>query len=659
MSTDAQTVAETHPFQAEVTELLRLMVHAVYSETDIFLRELISNASDACDRLRYEAIAQPDLLAEGGALAIRIKPDVEAGALSIADSGIGMDRQELIDNLGTVARSGTRAFVNRLAEAKDGAGLIGQFGVGFYSAFIVADRIEVISRRAGSSEAWVWRSSGEAGFEITPASEEQAERVPRGTEIILHLKQDAKRYLESYDIERIVKTYSDHILFPIELCGKEGAPRQINAASAIWQRPKSELKPEDYTAAYRAIAGAFDEPAMTLHYKAEGRQSYAVLLFAPSTRPFDLFDPGRKARVKLYVRRVYITDDAGLLPSYLRFVRGVVDSEDMPLNISREMLQNNPHVEQIRKALTGRVIAELQSLAAKKTDTKAEKAEKEKDEKADKKEDKKADNEAEMFAKVWEAFGSVLKEGIYEDHERRDALLALACFTTTKGGEPRTLRQYVADLRPNQTEIYYLVGESAEQLRSNPKLEAARARGIEVLLLTDPVDALWTSMPQDFEGKPLKSLSQGEVDFGIVPVLDQAASPEAEPKSGGVDEATVIAAVKESLGERVSDVRVSLRLTDSPACLVAGPGFDRELSRLLARQSRGAGAKPVLELNLRHPIVKALARAKADARGDEVADLSALLFEQAKILDGEVPDDPAAFAMRVNRLVIRGLPASE
>jgi molecular chaperone HtpG len=632
MSTQAETVAETHPFQAEVTELLRLMVHAVYSETEIFLRELISNASDACDRLRYEAIAQPDLLAAGGELAIRITPNPEDGTLSIADSGIGMDRQELIDNLGTVARSGTRAFVNRLAQAKDGAGLIGQFGVGFYSAFMVADRIEVISRRAGAREAWVWRSSGEAGFEITPATDEQAARVPRGTEVILHLKEDAKRYLESYDIERIVKTYSDHIQFPIELVGKEGARRQINAASAIWQRPKSELKPDDYTQAYRTITGGFDEPAMTLHYKAEGRQSYAVLLFAPSARPFDLSDPGRKARVKLYVRRIYITDDADLLPSYLRFVRGVVDSEDMPLNISREMLQNNPLVEHIRKALTGRVIAELQNLA---------------------------DKEADQFAKLWEAFGRVLKEGIYEDHERRDALLGLARFATTKGGELRTLKRYVADLRPNQTEIYYLVGESAEQLRSNPKLEAVRARGIEVLLLTDPVDALWTSMPQDFEGKPLKSLSQGEVDFSPVPLLDDAAKPPAEQKSGDVDEAAVIAAVKAALGERVSDVRVSPRLIDSPACLVAGAGFDRELSRLLARQNRSGGAKPVLELNMRHPIVRGLARAKADAREDEVADLSALLFEQAKILDGELPDDPAAFATRVNRLVIRALAASE
>ena len=291
-----------------------------------------------------------------------------------------MDQQELIDNLGTVARSGTRAFLSRLNEAKDGTSLIGQFGVGFYSAFIVADRIVVVSRRAGAREAWVWRSSGGDGFEIEPASEEEAERVTRGTEIVLHLKADAKRYLETYEIERVVKTYSDHILFPIELKTADGEPRQINAASALWHRPKSELKPEDYTQAYRSIAGAFDEPAMTLHYKAEGRQSYAVLLFVPSTKPFDLFDPNRKGRIKLYVRRVYITDDAGLLPGYLRFVRGVVDSEDLPLNISREMLQNNPQVEQIRKGITGRVLAELENLAEK---------------------------DAEAFAKIWTAFGKV------------------------------------------------------------------------------------------------------------------------------------------------------------------------------------------------------------------------------------------------------------
>ena len=627
MSTETDTVAETHSFQAEVAELLRLMVQSVYSESEIFLRELISNASDACDKLRYEAIAKPELMGDGAALAIRIAPDDKAGTLTIADTGIGMDRQELIDNLGTIARSGTRAFISRLADAKDGTGLIGQFGVGFYSAFMVADRIEVISRRAGAGDACAWQSSGGAGFEVAPATKEQAERVVRGTAVVLHLKADAKRYLEPREIERVVRAYSDHILFPIELADGKGDPRQINAASAIWQRSKSELKPEDYTQAYRTISGAFDEPAMTLHYKAEGRQAYAVLLFAPSSRPFDLFDADRKGRIKLYVRRVYISDDAELLPPYLRFVRGVIDSEDLPLNISREMLQKNPQVAQIRKAVTGRVIGELETLAAK---------------------------DAAAFAKVWDAFGSVLKEGIYEDHERRDALLALARFTTTKDGGVRSLADYVADLKPNQTDIYYLVGDSIERLKSSPKLEAARVRGVEVLLLTDPVDAFWTAMPLGFQGKPLKSLSQGDVDFGLVPLLEQSAAPEAKPDA--VDDAVIIAAVKATLGERVSDVRASQRLTDSAACLVAGgAGPDRELERLLARQSRGVGAKPILEINIRHPLVKAISDAKLGARDADVADISELLFDQALILDGEVPVDPAAFAKRVNRLVVRGL----
>ncbi len=627
MTTETDTAAKTHPFQAEVAELLRLMVHAVYSETEIFLRELISNASDACDKLRYESIAKPELLADAGPLAIRIKPDAAAGTLTIADTGIGMDRQQLIDDLGTVAHSGTREFISRLGEAKDAAGLIGQFGVGFYSAFMVADRIAVTSRRAGADETWVWTSTGSEGFEVSPASEEEARRVPRGTEVVLHLKEDAKRYLEAAEIERVVRTYSDHILFPIELEDADGKARQINAASALWQRAKAEVKPEDYKEAYRTITGGFDEPAMTVHYKAEGRQAYAVLLFAPSRQPFDLFDPARRSRVKLYVRRVFITQEAELLPSYLRFMRGVVDSEDLPLNISREMLQNNPQVEQIRKALTGRVVTELENLAAK---------------------------DAEAFGKIWETFGRVIKEGIYEDFERREQLLALARFATTAGAA-RTLKDYVADLKPNQTEIYYLVGDSAERLKSNPKLEAARARGIEVLLLTDPVDAFWAAMPLGFEGKPLKSLSQGEVDFNLVPVVDEAAKADDKDKPAPVDTAAIIAAVKAALGERVSEVRASQRLTDSAACLVAeGRGPDRELARLLAQQNRGAGAKPILELNMRHPLIGLLAQAKTEGREEEVADVAALLLDQAQILDGEVPDDPAAFAARLNRLVVRG-----
>lgn len=611
----------TQPFQAEVAELLNLMVHSVYSETDIFLRELISNASDACDKLRYEAIAHPDLITDGAAPSIRIAPNKAADTLTVSDTGLGMDRQELIDNLGTIARSGTKSFLGKLKDAKDGAGLIGQFGVGFYAAFMVADRIVVTSRRAGSDEVWTWMSSGGQGFEIAPADDAAKQRVARGTEIVLHLKADAKKYLESYEIERIVGAYSDNIQFPIELAPEEGEPRQINSASALWQRPKSELTPEDYAQAYKSLAGAFDEPAMTLHYRAEGRQSYAVLLFAPSTKPFDLFQPERKGKVKLYVRRVFITDDADLLPAYLRFMRGVIDSEDLPLNLSREMLQNNPQLGQIRRAVTTRVVNELETLG---------------------------DKQPETFAKIWDAFGPVIKEGIYEDFERREKLLALSRFTTTSG-ERRSLKQYVEDIKPNQTEIYFLAGDSLDRLKANPKLESAAARGIEVLLLTDPVDAFWTSAQLDFGGKPLKSLSQGDVDFSLVPLTGERKD---EP-APDADEAAIIAAIKGALGERVSDVRASQRLTTSASCLVAGKhGPDRELERLLARQTPGAASKPILEINLRHPLVGAIAKDTADA-----GDLAFLLLEQAQILDGELPDDPAAFAGRLNRLVLRGLPA--
>ena len=615
--------AQSQPFQAEVSELLHLMVHSVYSETDIFLRELISNASDACDKLRYEAISNPGLISGETPPTIRIIPNKATKTLTIADSGIGMDRQELIDNLGTIARSGTKSFLARLNESKDGAGLIGQFGVGFYSAFMVAEQIVVTSRRAGSDEVWIWSSSGGSGFEIAPAEKDAKKRLTCGTEIVLHLKPDAEKYLETYEIERIVGTYSDNILFPIELVPEQGEPRQINSASALWQRPKSELQPEDYKRAYQSIAGAFDEPAMTLHYRAEGRYSYAVLLFVPSSKPFDLFEPSRKGQVKLYVRRVFITSDADLLPAYLRFVRGVIDSEDLPLNISREMLQNNPQLAQIRKAVTTRLVGELETLGEK---------------------------EPENFNRIWDAFGPVIKEGIYEDFERREKLLGLARFNTTQG-EKRTLKQYITDLKPNQTEIYFLTGDTAERLRSNPKLEAAAARGIEVLLLTDPVDAFWTSVPLEFDGKPLRSLSKGEIDFALIPPIEKDGKKATEPAA---DEAMTIAAIKSVLGERVADVRASQRLTASASCLVADKhGPDRELERLLAQHKQGAAAKPILEINLRHPLVTAICDAKSQPA--TLSDLSMLLLEQAQILDGELPDDPTAFANRLNRLVVQGL----
>lgn len=620
-----------HQFQAEVAELLNLMVHSVYSETDVFLRELISNASDACDKVRYEAIENPTLLAGDEKLGIRLRPDVAAKTLTITDNGIGMDRQELIDNLGTLARSGTKAFLKGLKDAKGGLGLIGQFGVGFYAAFMVADRIMVTSRRAGSAEAWTWTSEGGAGFEVARAKEADA-RIVRGTEIVLHLREDAERYVQPFELERIVHTYSEHILFPIELIDEKGEARQVNGASALWQRPKAELKPDDYIQAYRSIAMAFDEPALNLHYKVEGRQAYAVLLFVPSQPPFDLADPGRKGRIKLYVRRVFITDDSELLPAYLRFVRGVVDSEDLPLNLSREMLQNNPQVRQIRNGLVGRVLSELEGAAAKDTET---------------------------YGKIWSAFGPVLKEGLYEDDERRTQLLALSRFATTSGEAPRALKDYVAQLQPNQTEIYYLVGNSLEQLKSNPKLEAARARGVEVLLLTDPIDAFWTTLPQQFDGKPLKSLSQGDIDFGLIPLLDTGKKATGDVAETGHD-ASVLDAVKASLGDKVADVKPSTRLTESASCLVAGAhGRDRELERLLARQGRSSGAKPILELNMIHALVRLLGAAQKDGRTKDVQDLSNMLLDQAHILDGELPPDPAAFTRRLNDLVVRGMQVSQ
>ena len=630
MQADAPASGGQHAFQAEVSRLLHLMVHSVYTEKEIFLRELVSNASDACDKLRYEAIAAPDLIGDDTRLAITISIDKDARRLTVADNGIGMTEAELVDNLGTIARSGTKAFLDRLAaEPQGSSGLIGQFGVGFYSAFMVADRIEVASRRAGSQDAFVWSSDGTNGFSVRPATEDDAGGLSRGTRVSLVLKSEADSYLDPYEIERIVKTYSDHILFPVELAEADGKLRQLNAASALWQRSRSEVTPEAYNEAYRGITHQMGEPALTLHYKAEGRQSYAVLLFVPGERPFDLFDVERKGRVKLYVRRVFITDEAELLPSYLRFVRGVVDSEDVPLNISREMLQNNPQVVQIRRALTGRVLSELESVA---------------------------DKDAERFAKIWEIFGAVLKEGIYEDFERRDQLLKLARFRSTAGSGWRSLKDYVAAMRPGQTEIYYLVGDNLERLKASPQLEAALARGVEVLLLTDHVDSFWAMRGLKFEEKPLRSLTQGEADLSAIPYLEGNA-PGADETG---DTAALVAALKTALGDAVSDVKASQRLVASAVCLVAqGAGPDLALERLLKSREQGMGLKPILEINPAHGLLKAVAASIAAGRTDEVGDLAGLLLDQAKILDGELPADPSKFAERLNRYVARGVAAGD
>jgi molecular chaperone HtpG len=601
---------EAHEFQAEVAKLLHLMVHSVYSDRDVFLRELISNAADALDKLRYGAIAQPTMLEDAPLLNIVITPDKTAKTLTIADSGIGMGEDELIDNLGTIAKSGTQAFVEK---AGQGVNLIGQFGVGFYSAFIVANRVEVTSRKAGTGEAFTWASEGLGTFTVQPA-----EKAARGTRIVLHLKEDALEFLEGWKIEQVVRAYSDHIGHPIMLVEGSEAPKQTNTANAIWIRPKSEVTAEQHKEFFGHISGTYSDPALTIHYRAEGRHEYTVLLYVPGDRPFDLYDPERRGRQKLYVKRVYIADDAQLLPPYLRFVRGVIDSEDMPLNLSREMLQHNPQVAAIRKAVTNKVLGEIKKFS---------------------------ETEPENFMKVWEIFGPVIKEGLYEDMEHRDQLFEFARFRSTKSAAV-TLKDYVAGLKENQTAIYYLAGEDAQKAAASPQLEGYKARDVEVLLFTDPVDSFWARTAMGFEGKPFKSVTQGAADLDFIAVKDAPASPEVREFAT----AKLIVAMKEALGDKVKDVRSSKRLTESAVCLVADSELDRTLEKLLARQ-KDSGVNvsaPVLEINAGHPLILALAAAAdSSVPSPEIADAAQLLLDQAHVLEGEPLSDPAGFARRM------------
>jgi molecular chaperone HtpG len=627
-TTQAEIKPESRAFEADVSKLLHLMVHSVYSDKDIFLRELISNAADACERLRYEAIARPELLGDDPKLKITLKIDADARTIAVEDNGIGMGRDEMVEALGTIARSGTRAFVDKLEASKagEGATLIGQFGVGFYSAFMVAERVEVLSRRAGSAEAWRWSSDGKGTFTVAPAA--AAEAPARGTRVLLHLMEDAKSYTERFNIDRIVTAQSGHVPVPISVVEKPGAePAEIADGAALWTKPKSEISAADYTDFYRSVARQFDEPALTIHFRAEGRHEFTTLAFVPSKRPFDLFEPERKARLKLYVKRVFITDDAQMLPHYLRFVRGLVDSADLPLNLSRELIQQSPILAAIKKSVTGRVLSELGKLA---------------------------ESDAEAFAKIWDAFGNVLKEGIYEDHERREELLALSRFRTTASAEPRrTLKDYVAAMKPSQTAIYYIVGEDRAQIESSPHLEGYRARGVEVLLLSDIVDSLWTSMYPRFDGKMFRSVTQGATDLAQIPLLDAKDQP-APAADGPV--AAFIGFVKTTLGEAVSDVRVSERLTDSAVCLVAAEGgMDRSLEKLLAGSGRAPPqTKPVLEINPRHALVVALAGLGDDDKPFK-EDAAHLLLDEARVLEGDRPADPKAFSLRLARLIGRGL----
>ncbi len=644
----AQAVGEEQAFRADVAKLLHLMVHSVYSDRDIFLRELLSNAADACEKLRYEALADPALAAAPFVIAIAI--DKAAATLAIEDTGIGMSADDLAEQLGTIARSGTRAFLERsgllrtpVAEADEAPepeaasaeettpsdaerlDLIGQFGIGFYSAFMVADHVDVVTRRAGSHEAFAWRSDGKGTFSIEPRA--LAEAPDQGTRVVLHLSDAAKDYLDAARIERIVREHSSALTVPIELVETGTAePRRLTDGSALWTKPKGAISTEDYTEFYRSLGGAFDAPALTVHWRAEGRQEYTVLAFVPSARPFDLFDPTRQGRGKLYVRRVLITDDAELLPRWLRFVRLVVDSADLPLNVSREMIQASPILGAIKKGIANRILLELTKLA---------------------------ETEPEGFKPVWDNFGVALKEGLYEEPERRDALLAIARFaTSTHPAGGRTLADYVAGLKTNQTAIYYLLGDDAGRLASSPQLEGFRARGIEVLLLPDPVDAFWVATAVGFGGKPFKSVTQGAADINAVPLEDARTETPSAPPAAGL--ATLYALMKQVLGEAVADVRASDRLSESPACLVAADhGPDRQLERMLAGHGRlGATSKPVLEINPSHPLVTSLVAMVSAPDKRKVEDVIWLLFDEARLMEGDPPTSPSAFAARLTRVLL-------
>ena len=602
------TVLEQHSFGAEVGRLLDLVVHSLYSEREIFLRELVANAADAVDRRRFEALTDSTLAPPPDAK-IRIVPDKEASTLLISDDGIGMTRQELIDNLGTIARSGTRAFAQNLASAKaeDRPNLIGQFGVGFYSAFMVADRVEVTSRKAGGEEAFTWASEGAGQFTLAPATRDQP-----GTDIVLHIKSDAAEYLEPIRLETVIRKWADHITLPITVA-RDGKDEPANEGTALWRKAKSETTEESYKDFYRHLGHYFDEPWATLHWKAEGTLEYFCLLFIPGMKPFDIVDNDRDAHVRLHVRRMFITDKADLLPHWLRFVSGVVDTEDLPLNVSREMLQTTPVLARIRKALIGRVMAEL------KTRTK----------------------EAEDYNKFYENFGAILKEGVWEDAEHRGEIAPLLRFHSSTQDGWTSLPEYVARMPEGQETIYYLSGEQAEALRNSPQLEGFRAKGWEVLLMADPIDSFWPERLDSFEGKKLRSVTQAAEDLGKGEDLP--------------DIAALLTAMKDALGDRVSDVRATARLSDSAVVLASdGKGPDLAMQRLMRRSGRATmPVRPVLEVNPRHRLIEALLGKLEDTA--LIVEASETLLDLAQVQEGDLPADATAFARRVTTLMAASL----
>jgi molecular chaperone HtpG len=621
---------ETRKFEAEVAQVLHLVTHSLYSHKEIFLRELISNASDACDKLRFAAIGEPALLSGDSELRIDISVDKEARTLTIRDNGIGMTRDDVIANIGTIASSGTRKFLEALSsEQKADANLIGQFGVGFYSAFVVADKVTLTTRRAGTDEAVRWESDGTGEYTL-----ENVENATRGTSVTLHLKADEDEFLQEWSLRSLIARYSDHIGFPIRMpkaktdAKDDAAVDQewevVNQASALWTRPKSDLSDEDYQNFYKHISHDFNDALAWTHNRVEGNQNFTSLLYIPSKSPFDFMSSGRDDRkgLKLYVKRVFIMDAAEqLLPAYLRFVRGVVDSDDLPLNVSREILQQNRNLEKLRAACTKRVLDLLDKLAS---------------------------GEPEKFAKFWKEFGTVFKEGMAEDFANKERIAKLLRFASTQSeGAAQTvsLDDYIGRMKAEQEAIYYLTADGYAAAKGSPQLEALKARGIEVILMYERIDEWMSSYFSDYAGKKLRNVAKGDLDLSKLGGVDEEKRKETEKAAEGV-----VKKLKDLLGERVRDVRVSERLTDSPSCLVVD---EHDMGSAMQRMLKQAGhevpeSKPVLEINPAHALVKAL---EAESDTTRASDLGHLLLEQAQLLEGALLEDPAAYVRRVNTLL--------
>lgn len=632
----AEKQDHTHKFNADVSRLLDIVAHALYSNKDVFLRELISNAADACDRLRYESIQDAKLLGDDPKFRIHVFFDPKKRTLHIFDNGIGMDENELAENLGTIAQSGTAKIMEQIKSGKksdDALNLIGQFGVGFYASFMVAGQVDVISRKAGSDKTFLWTSDGQTGYSVKKANQDQAAQIAsnRGTLITLHLTDEASDFLVEEKLRQVITHYSDHIDIPIYLCEAELKDGQtpVNQASALWTRPRDKITDDQYKAFYKHVSFGFDEPLMTAHWRAEGKIEFTALLFVPTMRPWDLYDPGRKNAVKLYVRRVFISDSiSDLMYPWLRFVRGVIDSEDLPLNISRESLQHNPILQKIRSSVARRVLSDLDKLS---------------------RDDKPA------FETFWHQFGPAVKEGLYDAADHREAIFKICRFASSENedGGLISLDEYLENMKDGQNDIYYISGESAEALKHSPQLEGFKARGLNVLFMTDTIDDFWLQQAGDYKGKRFKSITKGDVNFEDPKNQDESGDKSKSEKENTEPDSkldALIALMKEVLDENISDVKISRRLTESPVCLIAPDhGVDMHMERVLKIHQKYEGnTKPVLEINPGHAVVKALKEHEG-----EKDNAIKVLYDLGRITQGETVSDPARFTKEIARLMAK------